>query len=487
MIAAAISAAALAIVVQDQSALRAAPSQSAAQQAVLWQGDLLEVRGERLDHLQVYDHRRERAGYVRATQVRRIDTQEAQAPQLLSVLRFVRDTPGAEALGIAYVAAYLKAVPANAVTAEPFDALGVMAERLARRASTRQGAGSEAVAAHLEGVAPYGVKFSSYEREGAVQLCYDGEAFRRVLVLASAADERARAVLALTRHDCINPSLRPHELTPLNVARAALLDGFDAAQFAKLPAPLKNRLHLRRAAVWSTVAFEKARASEATAPAAQRAISELAAVDKTELTDDDMAEYNEAALRVGASRWAASPTVAAPGALRVSTQPGEPGQTCVLLTDAKHDLSAPLARRCTYGVVWANSARVSADGRTVALAVQPLATWTELWLFRAEKQTDRQADREADRQAAIAWDISVLPPAATEPALGYLEFAGFVPGQAKLLLAREAKVDGRFKRSFEVLNLDTLGTEKFASTPSLLVLFGKWQDAAWKSQTTSLR
>jgi hypothetical protein len=485
-IAATVGAPVLAIVVQDQSALRAAPSQSAAQQAVLWQGDLLEVRGERLDHVQVYDHRRERAGYVRATQVRRIDTQEAQAPQLLSVLRFVRDTPGAEALGIAYVAAYLKAVPANAVTAEPFDALGVMAERLARRASTRQGAGSEAVAAHLEGVAPYGVKFSSYERDGTVQLCYDGEAFRRILVLASAADERARAVLALTRHDCINPALRPHELTPLNASRATLLDGFDAAQFAKLSASLKNRLHLRRAAVWSTVAFERARAAEATAPAApaaQRAISELAAVDKTELADDDMNEYNDAALRVGASRWAALPNIATSGALRIGTRAGEPGQTCVLLMDNQHDQHAPLARRCTYGVVWANSARVSADGRSVALAVQPLATWTELWLFRA----DKPAAKPADERTKATWDISVLPPAATEPGLGYLEFAGFVPGQSKLLLAREAKVDGRFKRSFEVMNLDTMGTEKFASTPSLLQLFGKWQDAVWKSQTISLR
>ena len=55
--------AAVAIVTQDQTALRAAPRDSAAQQAVLWQGDALEVRGRRLDYLQVYDHRRERAGF----------------------------------------------------------------------------------------------------------------------------------------------------------------------------------------------------------------------------------------------------------------------------------------------------------------------------------------------------------------------------------------------------------------------------------------
>ena len=64
--------------------------------AQLTAGDLLEVRGQRLDHLQVYDHRRERAGYIRATQVRTFSGSEAEAPQLLAVLRFLRDTPGAQ-------------------------------------------------------------------------------------------------------------------------------------------------------------------------------------------------------------------------------------------------------------------------------------------------------------------------------------------------------------------------------------------------------
>jgi hypothetical protein len=55
----------IAIVTQDQAGLRAAPRESAAQHAVLWQGDSLEIRGAKGDYLQVYDHRRERAGYVR--------------------------------------------------------------------------------------------------------------------------------------------------------------------------------------------------------------------------------------------------------------------------------------------------------------------------------------------------------------------------------------------------------------------------------------
>jgi hypothetical protein len=90
----------LAIVTRDQAPLRAAPRDSAPANAVLWQGEALEVRGERMDYLQVWDHARERGGFVRASQVRRAGLAAADASELLAVLRFLRDTPGEEALGI---------------------------------------------------------------------------------------------------------------------------------------------------------------------------------------------------------------------------------------------------------------------------------------------------------------------------------------------------------------------------------------------------
>ncbi len=473
--------ASVAIVTQDQAALRAAPRDSAAQQAVLWQGDALEVRGERFGYLQVYDHRRERAGYVLAAQVRGSTLKPQEAPELLAVLRFVRDTPGAEALGIGYAAAYLKAAPAAAIDAEPFDALASMAERLARRASVRQGGKtSDSVAAHLEVAASYGVQFKSYEHDGAIKLCYDGDAFRRVFALPGTAEQRARAALALTRHDCIDPALRPLERAQFDAWRAEVLDRVDSAQWLLLDEPSKNRLRLRRAGVWSAIAFERSRHGDTPGAtvAAQRAIGDLAAINKTELAESDAAEFNDAGLRVGAVRWAAQalPATTTPAARgnrpTIVTAAGQPGETCALLVDATHDVSAPLAKRCSYGVIWQASASTSPNGRALALAVQPLEGWRELWVFR------RQGND---------WSVAVLPPAASNPELGYVEFAGWVPGGDKLLLAREARVDGRFKRSFEVAGLATLNTEKQASAPAALTLFAKWQDPAWKRATVMLR
>ena len=130
-----------AIVVQDQASLRSAPRQSAQQQTTLWQGEVLEVRGERMDYLQVWDHKRERGGFIRASEVRRVALTEDEAPALLAVLRFVRDTPGAEALGIGFTAAWLQAAPgpvlAGGQGAQALEALGTLADRLAHE-HTRQ-------------------------------------------------------------------------------------------------------------------------------------------------------------------------------------------------------------------------------------------------------------------------------------------------------------------------------------------------------------
>jgi len=458
-----------AIVIQDQAALRAAPKDSAQQQAVLWQGDALEVRGERMDYLQVYDHRRERAGFVRGAQVRMVSANSDDAPDLLAVVRFLRDTPGAEALGIGYAAAYLKA--AAAIGAEPFDALGTLADRLARRASTNRNKANDAlIAAHLEVVASYGVTIRSFEHDGRMQLCYDGEAFRRVLALKSSDEQKARAALALTRPECVDPALTPIDRATLDTWRADVLDRVPRGN---LPEFLKNRLRLRSAGVWASIAFERARRGEAVADAANLSISELAGVNKAELSEDDFGAYNDAAMRVGAARWAAEPmpTTLVAG-LAVVTTPGQPGETCIKLVDKKRDLAHPLLQRCTFGTVWTNSARTNAYGSALALAVQPLDGWRELWLFHL---------------GGDGWRVDVVPPGDDAPDVGYIEFAGWVPGANKLLAAREVRSGGKFTHSFEVLDLETLAVLKRADKPDALSLFYRWQDPAWKRQTVSLR
>ncbi|MGH8618969.1 MAG: hypothetical protein ACREUW_14855 [Burkholderiales bacterium] len=466
-----------AIIVQDQIALRAAPRDAAQQQAVLWQGEVVEVRAERMDYLQVWDYRRERGGFVRASQVRRLDLTPGEAPDLLAVIRFVRETPGAEALGIGLVAAYIQAAPAEVLNSDAgvvaLDALGIFADRLARRASAnvaRSKAADAQLSAHLEVAARYGIKFANIERAGRMQICYEGDAFRRVLAMRSHPEQRARAVLALTRQECVDPDLRPPARYTLDEWRAEVLEKVDVAL---LPVYLRNRVLMRRASVWSSLAYQRARKGEPADVAAAQALTALAGVTKADLTDDDARSYADAAMRVNASRWAAAPT--APASARsttIVTVPGQPGETCLLLTDAKRDAQNPLVKRCTWGIVWAGSATLNREGNALAVAVQQTDTWRELWVFR---------------KASDGWTISVLPPAATSPDVGYAEFAGWVPGGRQMLVAREASGEGKYLRNFELVRLDTLTPERQASDPTILGAFQRWQDPAWKRQTLSLR
>jgi hypothetical protein len=458
----------LAIVVQDHTSLRAAPHSSAAEMTVLWQGDVVEVRGERSEYLKVYDYRRERGGYLRSEAVRPLGLTEADAPELLAVLRFFRESVGSEALGISYGAAYLKAVPTQALTAEPFDAIARMAERLADAASGNAYHLTD-VGAHLEVVEQFGVRMHSFERNGRMQVCYDGELFRRVLSLARAStEERAQAALGLTRPDCIDPTLGPVLRASLDGERHVLLDQIEERE---LSAMTRSRLHARRAEVWASIAYEQARHHEPPVLAAQRALAELLAVRADDLGDDRRAEYVNAVLHVSAIRWAAVTAVSQTGPLVLTAAPGNPGQTCIALEQPHRQSAAPLVRRCTYGIVWMASIRAISQASALVVAVQPLESWRELWVLR---------------ESAGTWTIDVLSPGADDPEEGYVEFAGFVPGSRRLLIVREVRDHGRFRRRFEELRLDDLSTVRQASTPELLRDFGRWQDLGWRRDTLAL-
>jgi hypothetical protein len=462
-------AAAVAIVSLDHTALRAAPHSSGTELAALWQGDVLEVRDERPGYLKVYDYRRERGGYVKAGAVHPVQLTEAGAPELLAVLRFLRETPGSEALGISYGAAYLKAAPAPALTAEPFDAIARMAERLADKAS---GSANHLAnfADHLEVVQQFGIRMRTVEINGRMQVCYDGELFRRVLSMKSAApEERAHAALGLTRTDCIDPGLGPTRRATLDDERRSVLDDI---KDPGLSAMTRSRIHARRAGLYASMTYAQARRGEPTGEMAERALAELLAVHAGDLGDEFRAEYKDAQLRVSAIRWGGQISAPLSGPWALSASAGDPGQTCVTLEDTRRRGAPPLLRRCTYGIVWMASAKTLAQGRALVLAVQPLESWRELWVFR---------------QKSDAWTLDVLSPGANDPEEGYVDFAGFAPGPGRLLTVREVKDHGQYQRRFEEFRLADLALVRQANSADSLRDFGPWQDAAWRRDTLALR
>ena len=221
----------------------------------------------------------------------------------------------------------------------------------------------------------------------------------------------------------------------------------------------------------ASITFEQARRGELPALTAQRALAELLAVNPNDLGHDRRSEYVDAVVRVGVIRWAAITPAQQMGPLTLSATAGDPGQTCIALEDTRQPHTTPLVRRCTYGIVWMASAHAIPQGPALVLAVQPLESWRELWVFH---------------RSAGTWTIDVLSPGTDDPEEGYVEFAGFTPRTRRLLIARELKDRGRFHRRFEELRLDDLALAQQAGAPDLLPDFGRWQDVAWRRDTLAL-
>ena len=505
----------VALVAEDPTVLRNAPRDNAPAQVTLWRGDWLEVRGESAGFLKVYDHRHERPGYVRPSQVRAYRVDETSAPELASVVRFLREASGYESLGIGYAALALRAAPAGSDTSELLAAIGAMADRLARRASARRADSKDAtLAAHVAVAESYGVKFQVVAAEelggrwpsdagtlGGVPLppttgaawrsqapstriCYDGEAWATVLASQTAAPvERARAALSLSTDPCRDPVQAPAEARLWNDRRLRALETIDFAAAGSLPAALGGRVRLRHAEALAWRAFDEARQghAEAASRAEAAAVRELALCDRGVLASEDLDLYDETAVRVAASRWA---TEAPPKEKErqkesrarkavVSFAAREPGETCVRVTDGAGDKAPLLGQRCTFGVVWLSALRWGPSGDVATLAVQPLAAWTELWVLR--------------RAADGTWGFDTLTAATTEPDVGYVESAGFSPDGGRLLVVREARAAGHVARRFQVLLTAALSVEKWASSADKLVAFKHWSAPSWRAGTLALR
>lgn len=451
------------IVVGDHVALRAGPERVAAQQAVLWKGDWLEVRGEKAGWLKVWDHRHERGGWVSSKVVKPVEVTEAAAPGLRAVVEFLRDTPGQESLGIAYAALYMKAAPRGAIDARLLISLGAMAERLAARASQPSLAPTDgATAEQLEVARSWGIGIATVEREDGVHVCYDGSAFHGGLALAPSAADAATAVLALTEPGCEPEGLGVTAQVAREEGRLALLSRVDPT---RVGGPVANRLRIRRAEIASRLAWATARKGdlEAASARAEEAMAMLARVDKEELADEDAPALSAAAVAVATSRWAQLPAIETGVSLRVTKR--GPGETCVAIGDSEP--------RCTHGQVWTSSLRASANKKAAVIAVAPLPGWLELWLYR--------------RAANGTWLVDVLAPDTEGPDRGYVELAGFSDDGAHAVIVRETRSDGIVRRTFESMTLATLAVDKQAGNLGALGNARAWATAEWRQRTLSLR
>jgi hypothetical protein len=453
-----------AIVVGDHVALRAASERTAAQHAVLWKGDWLEVRGGKKGWLKVWDHRHERGGWVQAKHVKAIELEEAAAPAVRAVVDFLRDTPGQESLGIAYAAIYLKVAPRGTIDAPLMISIGAMADRLARRASATNA--EAATAEQLDVARSWGIVLTSVEQPDGAHICYDGAAFHGGLALGPSPADTATAVLALTEPGCEPQGLGATAKVAREEGRLALLERVEPT---RVGGPVANQLRIRRAEIAAQLAWATARRGDLAGAAkhAEAAFGMFARVDKEELADDDVAAYGSAAVGVAATRWAALPALPVAG-LALQLAAGEDGETCVTLVAKSGNSEA----KCTHGQVWAASLRASANKNAAVIAVAPLPGWLELWLYR---------------RVDDGWIVDVLAPNTDGPDRGYVELAGFSADGARAVLVRESRTGGVVKRSFEAVTLGTLAVDRKASNLGAIGAAQRWATAEWRKRTLALR
>lgn len=430
--------AATALVLPDQLALRAAAKDSAPLLTQLTRGEALELRGQQGDWLQVWDHHRERGGFVRSGALLAVETEPAA---LLVQLRLARQQIGQEALGLGLAAALIERADVDWLRgpqgAEMLEHLIALQQRLAERAN----AGNTSAALQTQVAARYGQPLRQLTRaDGSQTLCPAVEPARLLRGLPGASPaQQARAGLQLAAGDCAVGTLDE---------RLALLQELP---LAPLPAPLRKALLLRRVGLQASLAYARRADETAARTAAQAALADWARLVPAEFDDDDQSLLREAAIRLAPMRWLAqeSPSLKR-GKLALQRVAGGPGQQC--LTFAAHT-------HCTHGQpLWAS---LRADGDALFMNVQSLEGWTELWRLGADGS------------------LQVLPPAAEGPGLGAVEFAGQERGL--LLVAREAVMNGKALRRFELLPTLHAAPQRWAGEPMLLAAFQRSAAADWKA------
>lgn len=459
------------LVVVDQVALRAAPRDTAPLHLPLWRGEAVQLRGTSGDWVQVWDPQRERGGFVRAAQLMPLRAGPELVPELAAQLRLLRQMPGTEALGIGLAAALIERAPApwlaSPAGAEMLDTLVLLNDRLAQRVQSATAAQQSTAAAHAQVAQRYGFALRAVPRaDGGLQPC---AALQPAELLrghpAATAAQQARAALSLTRGECLPADALPSQRRALLEQQAAWLEGLPHTALAPVD---RNRLLLRRASVLASLAFVRRDGSQrATATEAFAAWSQLIAL---ELTPEDAPAVRDTALRLSPARWLLLPAVDAVqlGRFAMRLEDGGPGETCLVVNLAAGNGEQ---RRCSHGLIHLASARLAPDGSVVALNVQPLDGWTELWRLDADGH------------------LEVLPPSSETPGLGAVEWAGWSASKngAQMLVAREADAGGRTLRRFEVYTSDLMRPTRWAGEPGVLAAFQRSADAGWRSTSTIAR
>ena len=219
---------------------------------------------------------------------------------------------------------------------------------------------------------------------------------------------------------------------------------------AHLPGYLRNRVKCA-APAWGRRQFSRRARMRPTRrwplPPA-RALTELSGVSKTELPDEDQAAWQRRRharerCAPGLGACCAAP-VFATGTAHTADRTRCPGETCVLLVDAQHSAKAPLLRRCTYGVVWAASGQH-----------QPRRHGRVPWRCSRWK-AGANCGCCAKRKAA-GWPTLPPPPPRLRPAWPNGRAGARRPANAG---GPRSPGQGRYRKSFEVVRLEGLTTER---------------------------
>ena len=471
----------------------ARPGDGAPAQAILYRGDWLEVRGEVPGFLKVWDHRRERGGYVRPTSVRVHRLSEACGGGAGAVVRFLRDAAGFESLGIGYAALYMKVAPAAA--AGP--------ARVGGGAGRPGGDGRAARAARL-GTAPGG---RDRARRRAGRPGRRGRELRRRLSPLRARRAhggllrrrrlRARAAAAGRPASCAPaprwpspaaaasiPAPRSAQRRAWNDARLDILAALDPALASGAgcraspptacacapPKPWPRRPTTRPPRA-GRPPRARSRAPNPCASWPSSTAARLAPEDLPRLRGGRPARGGHP-LAGRAARASARRRPSPSRSPRAA--PARPACACVRPDRPAPRPSSPCDRALHLGVVLPASLRLA-----------PSAARWRRWPSRRCRPGPSSGSSAPTRRPRLARDV--VPPGPGEPGqdIGYVELAGFSPDGRRLLVARELRTAARLTRRFELLGArqppSSTGPAPRPLPPA------RWASPTWRQSTLALR